>query len=860
MPAMRDRPATDAEPAWPLLGYVDPLTARRGETLHFMVSSAYSQFQAELVRLYHGDLNPAGPGLRIQHIPSALDGTTYHGQRQPLRPGSYVHIPKLAHLEKLRSLQLTFWLWPTRPGQGRQCLVHAAGAPEADRSPAQPSRGGFALWIDSCGCLTWQLGGPGTLPKELRLRDPLLPRRWYLISAAYDAQTGEARLIQRPQRPWPAHGTRATSARWEKGWFQGANPHLWLAAAPTTNDLPGDPSQPRELTDFFNGKLEEPTLFDAPLTDAQHQALFQGQIPQSIVHQADLLLPGTPAAKLIASWDFSRHMASEHIEDIGPHNYHGQAHQAPTRAMSGHRWNGQQFDAKQSPQAYGAIHFHEDDLEDARWQPSFSLTLPQNLPSGIYAARLWAAASASTASVPTTPASTAPAAPTPSAPDVNAADVNATHVNTADVNAADADAAMQGERTPAQRAQDLVPFFVLPPPGQATAKAAFLLPTNSYLAYANESIDLRPYLAPLQVRQKDQLNYIRQNQLRSLYDRHSDDSGVCYASRLRPIVNLKPTARSGFLNSPHQFAADLHLEHWLHEESIAHDILTDEALHHEGLPLLARYQVILTGSHPEYWTTPMRQALEDYLEQGGRLMYLGGNGFYWVTAINEARPHLIEVRRWSGTRAWHADPGEHHLSLNDERGGTWRERGNPPNLLSGIAFSGQGFDRGSPYQRLPDSQNPRAAFIFEGLQPHESIGDTPSLVLEHGAAGFELDRYDPSLPSPPHVLHLARSHDHNAAYQHAIEEVLTSNSRQSAPVNRRVRADIVFFETQSGGAVFSVGSIAWCGALSFQNRQNAVSTITRNVLKRFLEPQPFLVEETPPSAASASLPAKGGAP
>jgi N,N-dimethylformamidase len=42
-----------------------------------------------------------------------------------------------------------------------------------------------------------------------------------------------------------------------------------------------------------------------------------------------------------------------------------------------------------------------------------------------------------------------------------------------------------------------------------------------------------------------------------------------------------------------------------------------------------------------------------------------------------------------------------------------------------------------------------------------------------------------------------------------------------------------------GGAVFSVGSIAWAGSLFHNKYQNNVSQITGNVLRRFLDPEPF---------------------
>ena len=54
-----------------------------------------------------------------------------------------------------------------------------------------------------------------------------------------------------------------------------------------------------------------------------------------------------------------------------------------------------------------------------------------------------------------------------------------------------------------------------------------------------------------------------------------------------------------------------------------------------------------------------------------------------------------------------------------------------------------------------------------------------------------------------------------------------------------VRADMVFFETPGGGAVFSVGSISWFGALARNGYDNDVSRITENVVRRFLDPAPF---------------------
>jgi len=53
-------------------------------------------------------------------------------------------------------------------------------------------------------------------------------------------------------------------------------------------------------------------------------------------------------------------------------------------------------------------------------------------------------------------------------------------------------------------------------------------------------------------------------------------------------------------------------------------------------------------------------------------------------------------------------------------------------------------------------------------------------------------------------------------------------------------ADMVFFETPAGGAVFSVGSMTYVGSLPVDNYTSPLTRLTTNVLRRFLDPAPFL--------------------
>lgn len=80
---------------------------------------------------------------------------------------------------------------------------------------------------------------------------------------------------------------------------------------------------------------------------------------------------------------------------------------------------------------------------------------------------------------------------------------------------------------------------------------------------------------------------------------------------------------------------------------------------------------------------------------------------------------------------------------------------------------------------------------------------------------------------------------HTDIYLVVCEELLATYPGLGGTENELVRADMVFFETPHGGAVWSAGSIAWAGSLSHNKYNNNVSRITHNLLKRFLDPALF---------------------
>src|SRR5262249_25955205 len=129
----------------------------------------------------------------------------------------------------------------------------------------------------------------------------------------------------------------------------------------------------------FNGKIDSPRLFSRALSEAEVAALTAGASPAAVGGEG-----------VGGAWDLGRERSSGRGHDTLLAGLHGRAVNTPMRAVTGHNWTGEVVVPALAPEQYGAIHFHEDDLEDAGWEADFELTVPEGLKSGVYAARLTA--------------------------------------------------------------------------------------------------------------------------------------------------------------------------------------------------------------------------------------------------------------------------------------------------------------------------------------------------------------------------------------------------------------------------------------------------------------------------------------
>lgn len=242
----------------------------------------------------------------------------------------------------------------------------------------------------------------------------------------------------------------------------------------------------------------------------------------------------------------------------------------------------------------------------------------------------------------------------------------------------------------------------------------------------------------------------------------------------------------------HVAPAEWRLFGWLEREGFAFDLYSETQLH-QGVLDLNAYRVLITSTHPEYWTKEMYYNVKAWVfERGGRLMYLGGNGLNCEVEMLGDDRMIVHNGAITGL-TWQEIGAESRFAKRHE---------SEANLL-GVVFDPRGIMTGAPY-RVVDSSH----WVFRGtdLKDGGLFGQKClHMRCAGGASGHETDKISPS--SPKNVKLLAKGLNPNDG-----------------------GAEMVCFETPSGGAVFSVGSICYPSSLPVDDN---ISKITANVLRRF---------------------------
>ena len=243
--------------------------------------------------------------------------------------------------------------------------------------------------------------------------------------------------------------------------------------------------------------------------------------------------------------------------------------------------------------------------------------------------------------------------------------------------------------------------------------------------------------------------------------------------------------------------------------------------------ILKGRRLVLSVGHDEYWSAPMRDALEAFIGQGGNAAFLSGNTCCWQVRAEDNGTALacwkqnvqqdpVFVAR--GSMATLSSLWSHHLV------------GRPENSLTGVGFLWGGYHRS--HGQLMDASGGYTVhrpdhWLFEGtgLRRGDTFG-AKDTVVGYECDGCELAWKD-GLPAPTHRDGTPASFE---ALATAPAQWHPDDCEWYERWEKGRKGHAVLGSYQRGGTVVTVGSTDWSHGL--RGRDPAVERVTRNILAR----------------------------
>lgn len=246
--------------------------------------------------------------------------------------------------------------------------------------------------------------------------------------------------------------------------------------------------------------------------------------------------------------------------------------------------------------------------------------------------------------------------------------------------------------------------------------------------------------------------------------------------------------------------------------------------------ILQYYNLVVSVGHDEYWSSPMRDHLEQYISDGGNVAFLSGNTCCWQVRSEDSGRALT---CWK--QSLNSDPlyrtGDHKLLST-----AWSHHlvGRPENQLTGVGFLWGGYHRS--HGQFMDGEGGFEVhrpehWLFKGtkLKRGDRFGG------EHTIVGYECDgceiEWRDGLPFPTGRDGTPESFT-----------ILGTCPARWAPGDcywydrfpKDRIGNAVFGTYTRGGTVVTVGTTDWAHGLAGNDPQ--VVTITRNILDRLSAP------------------------
>lgn len=294
-----------------------------------------------------------------------------------------------------------------------------------------------------------------------------------------------------------------------------------------------------------------------------------------------------------------------------------------------------------------------------------------------------------------------------------------------------------------------------------------------------------------------------------------------------------------------------HFARWAETQGFEFDFVTQHDLEHDP-DLLQRHVCAVFVGHDEYWSSPMRDAVDSFLDDGGRVARFGGNFLWQIRLENEGRTQVCykynanERDPLYGTERAHLVTGPWDAAPVNRPGASTFAVNGLKGVYAGLGrCAGQGSGGFTVYR-------PRH-WAFE--RAHIGYGDV--LGSRSRILGYEVDGLDhvieDGLPFPTgsdgadtSIEILAVSPASNTEPDFGIWGEIryiggedTGFKAQSlfgdtSPENleRAERGNgVIASWTRGAGEVFTAGTCEW--VMGLYRRDWQIQQVTRNVLERF---------------------------
>ncbi len=286
---------------------------------------------------------------------------------------------------------------------------------------------------------------------------------------------------------------------------------------------------------------------------------------------------------------------------------------------------------------------------------------------------------------------------------------------------------------------------------------------------------------------------------------------------------------------------------WAEQSGFTLDVATNDDLEFHP-EVLKGHKLVVSVGHDEYWSWAMRDAIEEFIANGGNAAFFSGNALCWQIRFGEGGRSMVCYKYQYFDDPVFGTPDQHLLTS------LWSDYliARPENRLTGVSSSrggyvrlGLGVPRGSGGYTVWQPEH--WAFDGTGLYYGDLVG-AQGVVVGYEADGCELTM-ERGLPKPTYAdgtpesftvlatspAHLWSANEIPARYAGEPGDLEFTTERvfgDATPENvaRLSPGNAVMGTYTQGGTVFTTGCTDWAYGIAAGDEQ--VIQVTKNVLSR----------------------------